>query len=158
MRDPTCGPRVLGFLVTQPNVLNMTGFRDKSNTSRGGIQAKNIRSYAAYLEEKVYVYRELKVDFTTANVSRADRPSRAGASSPASPRSKAITSLRNLSLKDDLFNYIQVCMRQMGALLGCKVLFSICIFNGILFYEIGFATWLYTREEWIDKNNDLIDA
>ncbi|KAJ1501697.1 hypothetical protein HMI55_003262, partial [Coelomomyces lativittatus] len=53
--------RLIGFLATQPTILNLAGFRDASGVRVE--QSKNIQRYAAYLEEKVHVYRELKRDY-----------------------------------------------------------------------------------------------
>uniref|UniRef100_A0A1D1ZEY6 ENTH domain-containing protein C19F8.03c n=1 Tax=Anthurium amnicola TaxID=1678845 RepID=A0A1D1ZEY6_9ARAE len=90
--------KVLNHLVRYPGLLNVSGFKDKSGI-HGAEQHKNIHSYAIYLEEKVAVYRELKVDFTkVANVER----------------------LRKLTVSKGLLREVTILQRQLRTLLNCK--------------------------------------
>jgi len=93
--------RVLGHLVRYPGLLNVSGFKDKSSI-HGAEQNKNIHSYAIYLEEKVAVYRELKVDF--ANVTSGEVGGR----------------LKKLTVAKGLLREVNILQRQLDALLNCK--------------------------------------
>src|SRR5206468_1298843 len=78
----------------------------------GAEQYKNIHSYAIYLEEKVAVYRELKVDFTkVANVEGGGR-------------------LKKLTVAKGLLREVNTLQRQLETLLNCKVC---CLFIDILY-------------------------
>ncbi|RIA92620.1 ANTH domain-containing protein [Glomus cerebriforme] len=92
--------KVLTHLVRYPGLLNVSGFKDKS-TMNGAEQNKNIHSYAIYLEEKVAVYRELKVDFTKVNKEGGGR-------------------LRKLTVAKGLLREVKILQRQLETLLNCK--------------------------------------
>ncbi|CAG8695842.1 9922_t:CDS:2, partial [Racocetra fulgida] len=63
--------RVLNCLAREPTILNVSSFKDKSGT-QGAEQTKNIHTYAAYIEEKVAVYRDLKIDFVREKLDNGD--------------------------------------------------------------------------------------
>ncbi|KAJ3179024.1 hypothetical protein HDU85_004979 [Gaertneriomyces sp. JEL0708] len=92
--------RVIGYVASNASILNMSGFRDRTNTPLGHEQAKNLRAYALYLEEKVMGYRDIKVDFV---------------------RSKAdiIERFRTLSIEKGLLREVELLQRQINGLLGC---------------------------------------
>ncbi|KAI9017622.1 AP180 N-terminal homology domain-containing protein, partial [Gaertneriomyces semiglobifer] len=92
--------RVIGYVASNASILNMSGFRDRTNTPLGHEQAKNLRAYALYLEEKVMGYRDIKVDFV---------------------RSKAdiIQRFRTLSIEKGLLREVELLQRQINGLLGC---------------------------------------
>ena len=94
--------RVLGYLATQPNILNMSWFRDKSGSSDGHVQTKNVRNYALYLEERVAVYRELKKDVLK-------------------DKDLMVARIRSLPLAEGLLKEVEVMQKQVQALIGCKV-------------------------------------
>ncbi|CAJ0749556.1 21921_t:CDS:2 [Entrophospora sp. SA101] len=94
------GDQVLNYLVRRPSILNVSGFRDKSGT--GNEQTKNIHSYAAYLEEKVSVYRELKIDFVKEK------------------KSDNRNHLRKLTVAKGLLRVVKFLQQQLDALLNCK--------------------------------------
>lgn len=95
--------RVLSHLVRYPGLLNVSGFKDKSSVhGLGAEQIKNIHSYAIYLEEKVAVYRELKVDFAKAtNGGGGGR-------------------LKKLTVAKGLLREVNTLQRQLDTLLNCK--------------------------------------
>ncbi|KAI8819925.1 ANTH domain-containing protein [Fimicolochytrium jonesii] len=92
--------RVLGFIVSNPGLLRMHNFRDRTNTALGQEQSKNLRAYSQYLEEKVAAFKELKVDFVR---SKADM----------------IARLRSLPVEDGLLKEVELLQKQIDALLGC---------------------------------------
>jgi phosphatidylinositol-binding clathrin assembly protein len=92
--------KVLSHLVKYPGLLNVSGFKDKSGI-HGAEQYKNIHSYAIYLEEKVAVYRELKVDFTKVTKEGGGR-------------------LKQLTVAKGLLREVNTLQRQLGTLLNCK--------------------------------------
>ncbi|CAJ0871331.1 5146_t:CDS:10, partial [Entrophospora sp. SA101] len=93
--------QVLSYLVRKPNILNLSGFKG-SGIGNGAEQTKNIHSYAAYLEEKVSVYRELKVNFVKEK--KLENNSR----------------LRRLTVAKGLLREVKILQRQLDALLNCK--------------------------------------
>ncbi|ORX90862.1 ANTH-domain-containing protein [Basidiobolus meristosporus CBS 931.73] len=93
-----CSERLYNQLSVQPGLFNVSGFRDKSGTNE---QTKNIRSYAAYIEEKVLIYRETKKDFTQ---------SKNGENS----------SLRKLTISQGLLKETRLLQRQISTLLNCN--------------------------------------
>ncbi|KAG5460032.1 MAG: hypothetical protein BJ554DRAFT_7969 [Olpidium bornovanus] len=95
-----CAERVLNYLAGATHILNLAGFRSRSTL--GAEQTKNIHAYAAYLEEKVAVFRELRIDF-------------AG-------KTDVVARLRGGQEKDEWrLNEIRVLQRAIDAVLGCKV-------------------------------------
>ncbi|KAJ3212961.1 hypothetical protein HDU67_003491 [Dinochytrium kinnereticum] len=92
--------RVLGYLVSQPNVINTSGFRDKSLSPLSVAQSKNIRYYSQYLEEKVSGYKVIKDDFVRS-------------------KPEYIAKFRSMS-QDALLKEVQILQRQIEALLGCQ--------------------------------------
>ncbi|KAI8846480.1 ANTH domain-containing protein, partial [Chytridium lagenaria] len=92
--------RVLGYLVNQPNIINTSGFRDKSLNPLSVAQSKNIRSYSEYLEEKVAGYKTVKDDFVRS-------------------KPEYIAKFRSMS-QDSLLKEVQVLQRQIDGLLGCS--------------------------------------
>ncbi|KAJ3300100.1 hypothetical protein HK104_004569 [Borealophlyctis nickersoniae] len=92
--------RVLGFLASNSGLLNMAAFRDRSGNPLGAVQAKNIRAYAVYLEEKVVSYREMKYDFVRS-------------------KPEMIVRFRSLPVEQGLLNEVELLQRQINALLGC---------------------------------------
>ncbi|CAG8659449.1 7373_t:CDS:2, partial [Dentiscutata heterogama] len=93
--------RVLNYLVRDPTILNVSSFKDKSGT-QGSEQTKNIHTYAAYIEEKVAVYRDLKVDFVREKLDNGEGR------------------LRKLSVEKGLLREVEILQRQIAALLNCK--------------------------------------
>ncbi|CAG8740665.1 17845_t:CDS:2, partial [Gigaspora rosea] len=93
--------RVLNCLVRDPTILNVSSFRDKSGT-QGAEQTKNIHTYAAYIEEKVAVYRDLKVDFVREKLDNGE------------------SRLRQLPVEKGLLREVEILQRQIAALLNCK--------------------------------------
>ncbi|CAG8530063.1 6843_t:CDS:2 [Cetraspora pellucida] len=93
--------RVLNFLAREPTILNVSSFKDKSGT-QGAEQTKNIHTYAAYIEEKVAVYRDLKIDFVREKLENGD------------------SRLRKLSVDKGLLREVEILQRQITALLNCK--------------------------------------
>ncbi|KAJ3046681.1 hypothetical protein HK097_000639, partial [Rhizophlyctis rosea] len=93
--------RVLGFLASNSAMLNMSAFRDKSGHPLGAAQAKNIRAYAMYLEEKVITYREIKYDFVRSKPDMIQR-------------------FRTLPVERGLLHEVDLLQRQINALLGCS--------------------------------------
>ncbi|KAJ3035865.1 hypothetical protein HDV00_003338 [Rhizophlyctis rosea] len=93
--------RVLGFLASNSAMLNMAAFRDKSGHPLGAAQAKNIRAYAMYLEEKVITYREIKYDFVRS-------------------KPEMISRFRSLPVERGLLHEVDLLQRQINALLGCS--------------------------------------
>ncbi|KAJ2609570.1 hypothetical protein H4S08_003991 [Coemansia sp. RSA 1365] len=61
------GPVMYDYLIRRPNTLDMTRFRDRHGTK--GVsefeQSKNVRSYAAYLNDKVLAYKAIRIDHVT---------------------------------------------------------------------------------------------
>ncbi|KAJ1647263.1 hypothetical protein LPJ64_001309 [Coemansia asiatica] len=61
------GPMIYEYLIHHPNALDMTRFRDKHGTK--GVsefeQSKNVRTYAAYLNDKVLAYKAIRIDHIT---------------------------------------------------------------------------------------------
>ncbi|KAJ2161020.1 hypothetical protein GGF46_001822 [Coemansia sp. RSA 552] len=61
------GATMYDFLIRRPNVLDMTRFRDRHGTK--GVsefeQSKNVRTYAAYLNDKVLAYKAIRIDHVT---------------------------------------------------------------------------------------------
>ncbi|CAG8569770.1 69_t:CDS:2 [Dentiscutata erythropus] len=93
--------RVLNYLVRDPTILNVSSFKDRSGT-QGSEQTKNIHTYAAYIEEKVAVYRDLKVDFVREKLNNGEGR------------------LRKLSVEKGLLREVEILQRQIAALLNCK--------------------------------------
>ncbi|CAG8696833.1 9539_t:CDS:2 [Acaulospora morrowiae] len=93
--------RVLKALAREPTILEIPGLRTGFHALE---QAKNIHSYATYLEESVSIYRDLKIDY-------------------AMPRS-GISRLRNLTVAKGLLREVKLVQKQLGALLSCKCLFN----------------------------------
>ncbi|KAJ2560009.1 hypothetical protein EV175_000010 [Coemansia sp. RSA 1933] len=58
------GPVIYDYLIRHPNVLDMSRFRDRHNTK--GVsefeQSKNVRTYAAYLGDKVLAFKAIRID------------------------------------------------------------------------------------------------
>ncbi|EPZ35267.1 ANTH-domain-containing protein [Rozella allomycis CSF55] len=97
----SAGDRVLGYLATQPTVLNLQSFKDKTSSPAGVEQAKNIRVYAAYLEEKVFSFRDLKIDYCRDN-------------------GDLTSTLRSMSIPAGLFKHVEILNRLVKALINCK--------------------------------------
>ncbi|KAJ2081049.1 hypothetical protein H4R24_002620 [Coemansia sp. RSA 988] len=61
------GPVMYDYLIRRPNTLDMTRFRDRHGTK--GVsefeQSKNVRTYAAYLNDKVLAYKAIRIDHVT---------------------------------------------------------------------------------------------
>ncbi|KAJ2679894.1 hypothetical protein GGI25_001083 [Coemansia spiralis] len=61
------GQAIYDFLIHHPNVLDMTRFRDRNGTK--GVsefeQSKNVRTYAAYLNDKVLAFKAIRIDHVT---------------------------------------------------------------------------------------------
>ncbi|RKP25834.1 AP180 N-terminal homology domain-containing protein, partial [Syncephalis pseudoplumigaleata] len=117
MRDGS-SDRVMGYLVTMPNLLSLEPMRD-----RFGGQSGYARAYAAYLEEKVAVYRDLKIDFVRAyagTFARASDPRarpRIGASNHQQP---SIGRLRRLPMEKGLLKEVATVQRLIAGLLKCR--------------------------------------
>lgn len=97
--------KVYQFFDQQLSILNMAGFRDKSGSSIGYEQSKNLKAYAIYLEEKVAAYRNLKRD-------------------PIKERDFEMARLRSLSVngENNLLDEISRLQQLLQSLLGCKYL------------------------------------
>ncbi|CAG8493835.1 3845_t:CDS:2 [Paraglomus brasilianum] len=93
------GERVLAHIANDPTIINVSGFKDKSGSHAE--QKKHIHSYAKYLEEKVVVYRDLKIDYVRQNENGDGR-------------------LRSLTVDKGLLREVKIVQRQLGALLNCK--------------------------------------
>ncbi|CAG8441550.1 13522_t:CDS:2 [Ambispora gerdemannii] len=98
------GNKALSYLLSKPTTMNVSKFRDKSG-SHHVEQTKNIHAYAAYLEERVAAYRELKLDFLKERSQSGTSGSR----------------LRRLTVAKGLLREVKILQRQLGALLKCKV-------------------------------------
>ncbi|KAI9089582.1 ANTH domain-containing protein [Phlyctochytrium arcticum] len=92
--------RVIGFVASNAGLLNMSNFRDRTNTPLGYEQSKNIRSYSQYLEEKATGYREVKLDFVRS-------------------KTDTIARFRSLPVENGLLREIELLQKQIDALLGC---------------------------------------
>ncbi|KAJ1729264.1 hypothetical protein LPJ61_003612 [Coemansia biformis] len=61
------GPMMFDYLIHRPNTLDMARFRDRHGTK--GVaefeQSKNVRTYAAYLGDKVLAYKAIRIDHVT---------------------------------------------------------------------------------------------
>ncbi|KAJ2404153.1 hypothetical protein J3F80_005063, partial [Coemansia sp. RSA 2526] len=61
------GPAIYDYLIRRPNALDMHRFRDRHGTK--GVsefeQSKNVRTYAAYLNDKVLAYKAIRIDHVT---------------------------------------------------------------------------------------------
>ncbi|KAJ2715004.1 hypothetical protein H4R19_001441 [Coemansia spiralis] len=61
------GPMMYDYLIHRPNTLDMARFRDRHGTK--GVsefeQSKNVRTYAAYLSDKVLAYKAIRIDHVT---------------------------------------------------------------------------------------------
>ncbi|OZJ03353.1 hypothetical protein BZG36_02991 [Bifiguratus adelaidae] len=94
---------VMECVARHPRLLDVSGFREKERAfMMGADQTKNLQDYAAYLEEKVMVYKDLKYDFVKKTTS-----SETGR-------------LRRLTVSDGLLNNVTILQRQIAALLKCK--------------------------------------
>jgi hypothetical protein len=136
--------RVLAYLVKYSGLLNVSGFKDKSGFHHGlykftliiyggffcdmywyqliyligAEQTKNIHTYAIYLEEKVAVYRELKIDFIKiANEENGGR-------------------LKKLTVAKGLLREVKILQRQLETLLNCKVCYE------LIFYICFALNWI----------------
>ncbi|KAI8051141.1 ANTH domain-containing protein [Syncephalis plumigaleata] len=123
MRDGS-SDRVMGYLVTMPGLLNLDHSRD-----RFGGQFEYIRAYASYLEEKVVVYRELKIDFVRAyagTFARASDPrarSRiggGGGGGGGNSQPPSIGRLRRLPIEKGLLKEVATVQRLITGVLKCR--------------------------------------
>ncbi|KAJ2850676.1 hypothetical protein IWW36_001720 [Coemansia brasiliensis] len=61
------GPAIYDYLIRRPNSLDMHRFRDRHGTK--GVsefeQSKNVRTYAAYLNDKVLAFKAIRIDHVT---------------------------------------------------------------------------------------------
>lgn len=85
-------------------IYSLSHYRDKTSSLDGNIQAKNIRAYAAYLEEKVIAYRELKHDMVKM-------------------KQELIPKFKTASYQNGgtLLSDVESLQKQLNALLGCTV-------------------------------------
>ncbi|KAJ3370763.1 hypothetical protein GGF31_003787 [Allomyces arbusculus] len=119
LMDQGSGERLIAFLATQPSMLNLAGFRDASGTRIE--QAKNIQRYAAYLEEKVHIYRETKKDYC-----RPSSPSKASPDSYGSMTRDAhlptdvARAMRTAPVTESLLRELGVVARQLHVLLKAQ--------------------------------------
>ncbi|KNE69588.1 hypothetical protein AMAG_14144 [Allomyces macrogynus ATCC 38327] len=119
LMDQGSGERLIAFLATQPSMLNLAGFRDASGTRIE--QAKNIQRYAAYLEEKVHIYRETKKDYC-----RPSSPSKASPDSYGSMTRDAhlptdvARAMRTAPVNESLLRELGVVARQLHVLLKAQ--------------------------------------
>ncbi|KNE68295.1 hypothetical protein AMAG_12963 [Allomyces macrogynus ATCC 38327] len=119
LMDQGSGERLIAFLATQPSMLNLAGFRDASGTRIE--QAKNIQRYAAYLEEKVHIYRETKRDYC-----RPSSPSKASPDSYGSMTRDAhlptdvARAMRTAPVTESLLRELGVVARQLHVLLKAQ--------------------------------------
>ncbi|KAJ1330620.1 hypothetical protein BSLG_009072 [Batrachochytrium salamandrivorans] len=93
--------RIMGFLAANTDLIDTSGFRDKSGHPVGSIQEKNIKTYSMYIQERVLIYKSLKLDWIT-------------------EKDTAIVRLRTLPIKDGLLAEISLLQRHIDALLGCS--------------------------------------
>ncbi|KAJ9060705.1 hypothetical protein DSO57_1028084 [Entomophthora muscae] len=103
MRDG-CPANVFGYLAHNPGMLHVVSFRPKPG-SAGMLQAKNIKAYAGYLENKVQVYQVKGVDFAESRSGRGLR-------------------LMNDSVKGGLIENISLIQDHLEVLLNTKYLES----------------------------------
>ncbi|KAI8810392.1 ANTH domain-containing protein [Cladochytrium replicatum] len=92
--------RVFQNLATSPGILNVAGLRDKSSDPLGASQFRNIRLYAAYLEEKVVAYRETQKDFVH-------------------EKAEMVAKFRSIPIGSGLFKDIKYLQQEIDALLNC---------------------------------------
>ncbi|OAJ39572.1 hypothetical protein BDEG_23405 [Batrachochytrium dendrobatidis JEL423] len=93
--------RVMGYLSSNTDKLSTAGFRDKSGHPMGTIQSKNIDTYSNYLQERVSVFKAVKIDWI-------------------SEKDTAIAKFRTLQIKDGLLEDISLLQRHIDALLKCS--------------------------------------
>lgn len=101
------------FFLCCDNILNIF-----TSIQIGAEQIKNIHSYAIYLEEKVAVYRELKVDFAKV------------------PIGEGGGRLRKLTVAKGLLREVNILQRQLDTLLNCKVCCVSILYIFMYIYEV----------------------
>ncbi|KAJ1557048.1 hypothetical protein HK405_000988, partial [Cladochytrium tenue] len=92
--------RVLGYLAANPEIIDVRNFRDKSLTPLSVSQAKNIRMYSSYLQEKVASYNSLKDDLVKA-------------------KAEHIARFRSMP-ENKLLEVVPILQKQITALLDCS--------------------------------------
>jgi hypothetical protein len=89
-----------------------------------GGQLEYVRDYAGYLEEKVVVYRELKIDFVrayTGTLARVSDPRAHLRISGSNSQPPAIGRLRRLPIEKGLLKEVATVQRLITGLLRCRV-------------------------------------
>ncbi|KAL7753388.1 hypothetical protein RI367_001163 [Sorochytrium milnesiophthora] len=120
LMDQGSNDRLIGYLATQPNILNLASFRDSSGSRIE--QAKNIRAYAMYLEEKVHVYRETKRDFCrTSTVSSPTSVESYGRSTnDAHLPTDVAKSMRTCPVNEAFVKQLGIVVRQLQCLVKAR--------------------------------------
>ncbi|KAJ3228230.1 hypothetical protein HK099_005240 [Clydaea vesicula] len=93
--------KILSFLSANPQFLKLNGYRDTSSNFVGNIQAKNIRAYASYLEEKVKGYNLIRDDFVRR-------------------QPEYIAKFRSMPYENGLLEQVKSLQSQISALLNCS--------------------------------------
>ncbi|KAI9206714.1 uncharacterized protein BJ171DRAFT_17831 [Polychytrium aggregatum] len=93
--------RVTGFIAGNPTILDVSWFRDKTMSPTAIQQTENIRNYATYLQDKVFVFREIKDDFVKS-------------------KNDIVIKLRSMTAETGLLVQVSLLQRQVSALLGCS--------------------------------------
>ena len=96
-----CIERIMPCLKISTDLLNMETFRDRSSSSLGALQTKNIKAVGTYLENKVSSYSEVKVDFVT-------------------EKETIIKRFRSAGIENGFLSEIQILQRQINSLLNCS--------------------------------------
>ncbi|KAI9168156.1 hypothetical protein H9P43_007528 [Blastocladiella emersonii ATCC 22665] len=116
LMDQGSGDRLIGYLATQPSILNLANFRDSSGVRIE--QSKNISRYAAYLEEKVHVYREQKRDYCRpASPTKQSADSYGSINRDAHLPTDVARAMRTAPVNDALIKELAAVLRQFQVLL-----------------------------------------
>ncbi len=103
--------RVLGFLASNPGILDVSHVRDKAGQGifqfskaqeAGYDQSRNIRNYSGYLEERAAGYKYAKEDFSRG-------------------KSATIALFKQEPFDESKLKLIQSLQRQIDQLLSCQV-------------------------------------
>jgi hypothetical protein len=128
MRDGS-SQKVYRHLTDGPgSFFNMSGYMDKKRHS-GVVQSRHVRLYAAYLEEKLFAFRDIRVDYSVSNAFQAatEGPDDGaglllppGPVSPADTLGVTVKRLRAMDLEAGLFRHVDVLLRQIERLLESR--------------------------------------
>ncbi|KAI9296776.1 ANTH-domain-containing protein [Neoconidiobolus thromboides FSU 785] len=101
MRDG-CPENVFDYLIRARSLLDTSSFRPK-NSNIGFNQVKNIRDYSTYLEHKVLVYSQKKIDFCTTH------------------NNTKINEMFSLAINNELIDNINLIQEHLEVLLAAKI-------------------------------------